>query len=93
MVGENWEIDKEGASVSSPVDDSAADVSPADGVSAVGPFVPLVLVTIPRVPLPLVSRPLKVHPSLVTDARVIGRLADDMISQLYVGSYYHLVIL
>ena len=36
MVGENWVIGKEVASVSSPVDDSAADVSPADNVSAVG---------------------------------------------------------
>ena len=36
MVGENWVIGKEGAGASSPVDDSAADVSSDDDVSAVG---------------------------------------------------------
>ena len=33
MVGESWEIDKEGACASSPVDDYVADVSPAVGDS------------------------------------------------------------
>ena len=36
MVGDNWVTGKEGTGASSPVDDSAADVSSDDDVSAVG---------------------------------------------------------
>ena len=43
-------------------------------------------------PLSLVSLPLRVDLSLVTDVPVIERLVDDMILQLYVGSYYPLAI-